>query len=185
MKTDLLMDGEVAIQPEGFEQPFVYRGFRMVDEEKLREPARRRAAQDEPERHAAADLRPPLLAERRCATSSPGRCSRARRPAQVPQPAAGDGLEPLLGRGRELAAEQGLAELDRERFDQASRRGRSRRRARAGSRRDSSGGRSRSAARGRRAPGWAWRSITWPPANGSLSAGLEAAALRRSRPLRG
>ena len=35
-KMDLLMDGEVAIQPEGFEQPFVYRGFRMVDEEKLR-----------------------------------------------------------------------------------------------------------------------------------------------------
>jgi hypothetical protein len=36
-KSDLLMDGEVAIQPEGVEQPFVYRGFRMVDEEKLRE----------------------------------------------------------------------------------------------------------------------------------------------------
>jgi SapC len=36
-KTDLLMEGEVAIQPEGYEQPFVYRGFRMVDEEKLRE----------------------------------------------------------------------------------------------------------------------------------------------------
>ena len=36
-KSDLLMDGEVAIQPEGFEQPFIYRGFRMVDEEKLRE----------------------------------------------------------------------------------------------------------------------------------------------------
>jgi len=36
VKSDLLMDGEVAIQPEGFEQPFVYRGFRMVDEEKLR-----------------------------------------------------------------------------------------------------------------------------------------------------
>lgn len=35
--TDLLMDGEVAIQPEGAAQPFVYRGFRMVDEEKLRE----------------------------------------------------------------------------------------------------------------------------------------------------
>jgi hypothetical protein len=35
-KADLLMDGEVAIQPEGFEQPFIYRGFRMVDEEKLR-----------------------------------------------------------------------------------------------------------------------------------------------------
>jgi len=36
-KSGLLMDGEVAIQPQGFEQPFIYRGFRMVDEEKLRE----------------------------------------------------------------------------------------------------------------------------------------------------
>jgi hypothetical protein len=33
---DLLMDGEVAIQPEGSEQPFIYRGFRMIDEEKIR-----------------------------------------------------------------------------------------------------------------------------------------------------
>ena len=30
------MDGEVSIQPDGFAQPFIYRGFRMVDEEKLR-----------------------------------------------------------------------------------------------------------------------------------------------------
>jgi hypothetical protein len=36
-KADLLMDGEVAIQPEGAPQPFTYRGFQMVDEEKLRE----------------------------------------------------------------------------------------------------------------------------------------------------
>ena len=36
-KSGLLMDGEVAIQPEGVEQPFIYRGFQMVDEEKLRE----------------------------------------------------------------------------------------------------------------------------------------------------
>ncbi len=36
-KHKLLMDGEVAIQQEGTEQPFVYRGFRMVDETKLRE----------------------------------------------------------------------------------------------------------------------------------------------------
>ena len=36
VKSDLLMDGEVAIQPEGVEQPFVYRGFRMVDEDKIR-----------------------------------------------------------------------------------------------------------------------------------------------------
>ncbi len=34
---DLLMDGEVAIQTPGNEQPFVYRGFRMVNEEKLRD----------------------------------------------------------------------------------------------------------------------------------------------------
>ncbi len=36
-KSGLLMDGEVAIQPENSEQPFVYRGFRMIDEDKLRE----------------------------------------------------------------------------------------------------------------------------------------------------
>ncbi|MFP5329086.1 MAG: SapC family protein [Alphaproteobacteria bacterium] len=36
-KTGLLIDGEVAIQPEGMDKPFVYRGFRMVDEEKLRD----------------------------------------------------------------------------------------------------------------------------------------------------
>ena len=36
-KSGLMMEGEVAIQPEGAEQPFIYRGFRMVDEEKLRE----------------------------------------------------------------------------------------------------------------------------------------------------
>ncbi|GAA4715793.1 SapC family protein [Sphingomonas lutea] len=35
-KSELLMEGEVAIQPQGTEQPFVYRGFKMVDEEKLR-----------------------------------------------------------------------------------------------------------------------------------------------------
>lgn len=32
---DLLMDGEVSIQPEGAAQPYIYRGFRMVDENKL------------------------------------------------------------------------------------------------------------------------------------------------------
>jgi hypothetical protein len=31
------MDGEVAIQPEGSDKPYVYRGFQMVDENKLRE----------------------------------------------------------------------------------------------------------------------------------------------------
>jgi len=32
----LLMDGEVAIQPEGAEQPFVYRGFQMVSEDAVK-----------------------------------------------------------------------------------------------------------------------------------------------------
>lgn len=37
VKLDLLMDGEVSIQQEGQEKPYVYRGFKMVDEDKLRE----------------------------------------------------------------------------------------------------------------------------------------------------
>ena len=32
---DLLMDGEVSIQPEGVEKPFLYSGFKMINEEKL------------------------------------------------------------------------------------------------------------------------------------------------------
>ncbi len=34
---DLLMDGEVSIQMPGNDKPFVYRGFKMVNEEKLRD----------------------------------------------------------------------------------------------------------------------------------------------------
>ena len=34
-ETGLLMDGEVSIQPDGADQPFVYRGFQMINEEKL------------------------------------------------------------------------------------------------------------------------------------------------------
>jgi hypothetical protein len=33
----LLMDGEMSIQPNGFDRPFTYRGFQMVDEKKLAE----------------------------------------------------------------------------------------------------------------------------------------------------
>ena len=36
-KHDLLMEGEVAIQQTGVEQPFIYRGFQMVNQEKLRD----------------------------------------------------------------------------------------------------------------------------------------------------
>jgi hypothetical protein len=34
---DLLIDGEVTIQPTNSDKPFVYRGFKMVDENKLKE----------------------------------------------------------------------------------------------------------------------------------------------------
>ena len=34
---DLLMEGELSIQMPGIDQPFVYRGFQMVNEDKLRE----------------------------------------------------------------------------------------------------------------------------------------------------
>lgn len=37
VEADLLMDGEVSIQPTGVEQPFIYRGFQMVSEEKVRD----------------------------------------------------------------------------------------------------------------------------------------------------
>ena len=37
LEADLLMDGEVSIQPTGVEQPFIYRGFQMVSEEKVRD----------------------------------------------------------------------------------------------------------------------------------------------------
>ncbi len=33
----LLIDGEMSIQPEGAPQPFVYRGFQMIDEKKVNE----------------------------------------------------------------------------------------------------------------------------------------------------
>jgi hypothetical protein len=34
---DLLMDGEITIEQQGASQPFIYRGFKMVDETKLRD----------------------------------------------------------------------------------------------------------------------------------------------------
>ena len=33
----LLIDGEVSVQPDGVDKPFIYRGFQMISEEKLRE----------------------------------------------------------------------------------------------------------------------------------------------------
>ncbi|WOK36350.1 SapC family protein [Sphingomonas sp. C3-2] len=37
VKAKILIDGEVSIQPDGAAQPFIYRGFQMVAEDKLRE----------------------------------------------------------------------------------------------------------------------------------------------------
>ena len=37
VESGLLMDGEVSIQPDPEQPPFIYRGFQMVNEEKLRE----------------------------------------------------------------------------------------------------------------------------------------------------
>jgi hypothetical protein len=34
---DLLIDGEVSIQPSDSDKPFIYRGFRMIDEQKFRD----------------------------------------------------------------------------------------------------------------------------------------------------
>ncbi len=34
---ELLMDGEVSIQPEGAAQPFIYRGFQMINEQKFQD----------------------------------------------------------------------------------------------------------------------------------------------------
>ncbi len=37
LDNDLLMDGEMSVQPDPDKPPFVYRGFQMINEEKLRE----------------------------------------------------------------------------------------------------------------------------------------------------
>jgi hypothetical protein len=37
LKSELLMDGEASIEVPGMEQPFIYRGFQMLSEEKFRD----------------------------------------------------------------------------------------------------------------------------------------------------
>ena len=73
----LLMDGEVSIQPTGAEQPFVYRGFQMINEEKLRG-----LEGDELKRMNQNGMLPLILAHLFSLSlvrdSSPSRCSRAR-----------------------------------------------------------------------------------------------------------
>lgn len=88
-KSGLLMDGEVAIQPEGYQQPFVYRGFQMIDEEKLRE-----LRGDELRKMNQNGMLPLLyahlfsLAQMRDVFSR--QLAQGKAPQQVPQPAAAD-----------------------------------------------------------------------------------------------
>ena len=152
IKADLLMDGEVAIQPEGFEQPFVYRGFRMVDEEKLRNLRGDELRKMNQNGMLPLDLRPPLLAERDARRVRPADAAGQGAGAGAAA-GAGDRLGRLFGGGRELAAEQRFAELDGKRVDEG---GATRSKPGPGSRsarRDSSGGRSPAGAHERRVPG--------------------------------
>jgi hypothetical protein len=88
-KADLLMDGEVAIQPEGFERPFIYRGFRMVDEEKLRN-----LRGDELRRMNQNGILPLIYAHlfslTEMRTVFARQMEQGKAPAQIPQPAAAD-----------------------------------------------------------------------------------------------
>ena len=82
------MDGEVAIQPEGAEQPFVYRGFQMVDEEKLRELRGDELRKMNQNGMLRADLRASVLAvadPRR--VLAPGAAGQGRR-SPLPQPSS-------------------------------------------------------------------------------------------------
>ena len=88
-EADLLMDGEVSIQPDGFEHPFIYRGFRMVDEEKLRN-----LRGDELRKMAQNGMLPLIYAHLFSLSQMRDVFSRqlaqGTAPAQVPQPAPAD-----------------------------------------------------------------------------------------------
>jgi hypothetical protein len=89
LKSNLLMEGEVAIQPEGYDQPFIYRGFRMVDEDKLRE-----LKGDELRKMNQSGMLPLIYAHLFSLTEMRqvfGRqLQQGKAPAQVPQPASAD-----------------------------------------------------------------------------------------------
>ena len=88
-KSGLLMDGEVAIQPEGYQQPFIYRGFQMIDEEKLRE-----LRGDELRKYNQNGMLPLLYAHLFSLSQMRDVFSRqlaqGKAPQQVPQPAPAD-----------------------------------------------------------------------------------------------
>ena len=87
------MDGEVAIQPEGAEQPFIYRGFQMVDEEKFRDLRGDELRKMNQNGMLAADLRAPLLA-----VADPRHLRPPGRAGQGPGPGAGSRRPPKRDR---------------------------------------------------------------------------------------
>ena len=89
VKADLLMDGEVAIQPEGAQQPFVYRGFRMVDEEKLRN-LRGDELRKMNQSGMLALIHAHLFSLSEMRTVFGRQMQQGKAPAQVPQPAPAD-----------------------------------------------------------------------------------------------
>jgi hypothetical protein len=89
VKADLLMDGEVAIQPEGYSQPFIYRGFRMVDEEKLRN-LRGDELRKMNQSGLLALIHAHLFSLSEMRTVFGRQLQQGKAPAQVPQPAPAD-----------------------------------------------------------------------------------------------
>ncbi len=115
-KSDLLMDGEVAIQPEGYEQPFIYRGFRMVDEDKLRE-----LRGDELRRMNQNGMLALIFAHLFSLTQMRDVFGRQMKQGKAPVPAPAAGARrrlSLFGRRRVLAADQRFAKVDGKGLDQ-------------------------------------------------------------------
>src|SRR5262249_42098473 len=88
-KSGLLMDGEVAIQPECYQQPGRYRGLQMIDEEKLRE-----LRGDELRKYNQNGMLPLLYAHLFSLTQMrevfARQLAQGKAPQQIPQPAPAD-----------------------------------------------------------------------------------------------
>ena len=81
---DILIDGEVAIQPEGATQPFLYRGFQMVDEQKLKD-LDAETVHKLNQNGILPLIMAHLFSSASCVSCSPSRSSRARRPNSPPR----------------------------------------------------------------------------------------------------
>ncbi len=77
---ELLMDGEASVQPPGAEQPFIYRGFQMIQEEKLRE-----LRGDELRKMNQNGMLPLIMAHLFSLSLMPDLCARQMRQGKVPE----------------------------------------------------------------------------------------------------